>query len=628
MVRVQPPAEEHADSEKNYTAGDNHGYAHHGRNRSTCNWRKTPVKSPSASRTPLAFLALLIGASAIAQRPNASPVSTATGPSNAPVSIIVYADLECPFSAATLPELEKVAARHPGDVRFEVRQYPLAQHEHSELAHEAALAAAAQGKYLNMVNLIQANQKQMERAQYLRYAALLHLNLAQFTRDLDSHRFAARIAEDQAGGHALGIDMTPTLFVNGTRMNGAQDTASLNDLVNRSLAATRPADASMPAPAGIESDIYKPLPAEDTAALTVKPAAMLGAAEAPVTIVEFTDFQCPFCRRAEEPLHQLLAGSGRTVRLVYRSYPLDFHNHAQFAAEAALAAGDQGNFWPMHDLLFANQSVLDREHIDGFARQLNLDMARFAQDLDTGRFRAEIAADRALGQHYGVDGTPFFFINGRGVSGIRSLPELQQAVQLALAGSNPADRTAVAPVIAYTPHFLPGAASGPADRVDIDWYIDLEATASPAIAPVLHSLSAHPAVRVALHSYALPSHPNAPLAFNALLAASMRGKFWPLYDALAGHALPADAAQARAAILAAAKSVQLDTSEIVAAFDDPQFTADADLDQQEAYRRGVRGVPVVFIGTQRIDGIQPASVYDRFLQQASGQAASAAVAQR
>ena len=550
----------------------------------------------------LAALSLLACSVCPAQRTR----GTASGPIAAPVSIVIYADLECPFSASTLPQLEKVAAQHPSDVHLEVRQFPLDIHPDSKLAHEAALAAAAQGKYLAMVDLIQANQRLMDRAQYLHYATLLHLNVPQFTRDLDSHRFAPQVQEDLAEGRALGIDQTPTMFINGNRVAGAQDAATLANLVERSLAATHGDPVSV--------DFSKPLPAEDTSALAVNPTASLGPAAAPVTIVEFTDFQCPFCRRAEDPLHQLLASSGKNVRVIYRSYPLDFHAHAQLAAEAALAAGDQGKFWPMHDLLFANQANLDRAHFDQFARQLELDVARFDADLDSGKFRAQVAADRVLGQRYGVDGTPFFFINGRPVSGVRSLPELQQAVQLAMSDKNPA-----APVVAATPthHFLAGSAAAGPNTVVVDWYIDLEAAASPAIAPILHDLAAKPAVRIALHSYALPNHPNAPLAYRALLAAIPEGKFWPLYDALAGHPLPADEQEARAAIRAAAQSIHLEMSKVDAAFDDSGLGNDVAADQQEAYRRGIRGVPVVFVNNQRIDGIQPASVYTQSVEQAT-----------
>jgi protein-disulfide isomerase len=219
-----------------------------------------------------------------------------------------------------------------------------------------------------------------------------------------------------------------------------------------------------------------------------------------------------------------------------------------------------------------------------------------------------------LGQRYGVDGTPFFFINGRPMSGVRSLVELQQAVQIAMGDNNPAATVVAA---ASTRHFIADNPSANGTPVNIDWYIDLEAAASPAIGPIVHGLSARPGVRIAIHSFALPSHPNAALAYRALMIASSENKFWPLYDALAGKPLPSDEAAARAAIQAAATSLHLDGSRIAAAFDDAKLTEDLETDQQEAFRRGVRGVPVVFVNNQRVDGIQPEAVYDRYIDQAN-----------
>ncbi len=560
-----------------------------------------------AFRLALPF-ALLAG-SAIAQ---AQGAGTTAGPVTAPVSIVVYADLECPFSAATLPEVEKVLAAHKGEVRLDVRQFPLTQHEHAPLAHEAALAAAAQGRFLPMVDLIQANQKLMDREQYLHYAALLRLNLVQFKRDLDSHRFAATVQQDLAEGRALGIDTTPTLFVNGTKLAGAQDAPSLEALITRSLAASNP--SVNPGDAG------NPLPAEDIAALAVKPEATLGVTDAPVTIVEFTDFQCPFCRRAEEPVHQLLAASGKNIHLVYRSFPLDFHAHAELAAEAALAAGAQGKFWPMHDLLFANQTSLDRAHLDDFARQLNLDVARFDDDLSTGKFRAAVASDRALGQRYGVDGTPFFFINGRALVGARSLPELQQAVQLALGNTaKPAAELAAAGEAPRNFLPTPGSASGSASPgTMVDWFLDVEASASPAIAQIVRTLQVEPGVRIAVHHFALPSHPNAALAFRALMAARQEGRFWELYDRLAAHTLPEDPKDARAAIVSAATAASVSSTGLNTALEDPQLAAAIAADQQDATYRGVRGVPVVFIDGHRLDGLQPQANYDKYIKESAG----------
>jgi len=511
----------------------------------------------------------------------------------------MFVDLECPYSAATVPMAEKLLSQYPQKVRLELRQFPLDQHEHSKLAHEASLAAGAQGKYLQMVDLIQANQARMDREHYLGYARLLHLDVKRFTQDLDSHRFAAQVEADLAMGRALGIDTTPTVFLNGQRLTGAQDTPALTAAVEQAM----PVPGKVTAAAASNA----PLSAADKSLLASDPVATMGPADAAVTIVEFTDFQCPFCRRASEPMHQLLAQSGGTVRWIYRNYPLDFHEHAELAAEAALAAGDQGKFWPMHDLLFANQANIDRDHLDQFARQLGLDVSSFDQDLTSGRFRARIAADRALGQKYGVDGTPAFFINGRYISGVRTLPELEQAVALAKTDAHPGSEMAAA---VTSRHLVEASHPG---ATEMTWFVDVEAVAAPSSGATLRKLTGLRPVSIAIHNYALPSHPNASLAYRALVEAANEGRFWPLYEALAGHALPADSHAARTTIVAAAKSSGVDAVKVEAAFDDAQLTADLEVDKQEAYRRGVRGVPVVFVGSQRIDGVQSMDTYEHYV---------------
>lgn len=140
----------------------------------------------------------------------------------------------------------------------------------------------------------------------------------------------------------------------------------------------------------------------------------LGPEDAPVVVVEFSDYECPYCSRfRQETLDQLLETFGDDMLLVYRDFPLtQIHPHAQEAAEASECADDQDAFWDYHDLLFANQAALDTDSLIGYAEDLSLDVGVFTDCLESGKHTDEVIADLNDGRSYGVSGTPSFFING------------------------------------------------------------------------------------------------------------------------------------------------------------------------------------------------------------------------
>lgn len=138
-----------------------------------------------------------------------------------------------------------------------------------------------------------------------------------------------------------------------------------------------------------------------------------GAPMAPLLIVEFSDFECPYCGAAAPMLERLLREFDGRVKLVFKNYPLDQHPRAMPAARAAVAAGNQGKFWEMHDLLFGNQQALEDEDFERYAVQLGLDLPRFQADIASPATQARIDADKAEGHRVHLEGTPTMFINGR-----------------------------------------------------------------------------------------------------------------------------------------------------------------------------------------------------------------------
>ncbi len=154
----------------------------------------------------------------------------------------------------------------------------------------------------------------------------------------------------------------------------------------------------------------------------------VGAPDAPITIVEFSDFECPFCSRLNPTLDEIKANYAGKVRLVFRQFPLAMHQNAQKAAEASLCAHDQGQFWPMHDKLFADQRGLAVEQLKAKAAELGLDSAQFAQCLDSGQHAERVRADLRAGASAGVSGTPAMFVNGRFISGAVPYEEIATVI--------------------------------------------------------------------------------------------------------------------------------------------------------------------------------------------------------
>ncbi len=157
-----------------------------------------------------------------------------------------------------------------------------------------------------------------------------------------------------------------------------------------------------------------------------------GPEKAPVTIVAFSDFECPYCKRAEATVAEVLRTYGDKVRLVYRDFPLPFHANAHKAAEAAHCAGEQGKYWEMHGKLFASQT-LDVESLKARASELKLDRAKFDQCLDSGATAAQVESHKKAGEEVGVTGTPAFFVNGIMINGAQPFEAFKGVIDAELA---------------------------------------------------------------------------------------------------------------------------------------------------------------------------------------------------
>ena len=153
-----------------------------------------------------------------------------------------------------------------------------------------------------------------------------------------------------------------------------------------------------------------------------------GDVKAPVTIAEFSDFQCPYCAKLQPTLKEVLEAYPGKVKLVFKNFPLGFHKQARNAAKASLAAGEQGKYWEMHDKIFEKYNKLTDASYAEFATELGLDNSKFVADYSSNKYDGQIQQDMQLAANVGVRGTPTIFINGKLLQGGRSVGDFKRTI--------------------------------------------------------------------------------------------------------------------------------------------------------------------------------------------------------
>lgn len=394
---------------------------------------------------------ILIAASARADRLTFDPAAIyrvprgeahAEGPADAPITIVAWSDHTCGYCYRVQHTLDGLARLYPGQLRFVHRWLPL--DDDNTVAAEAALAAAAQGRFRPMSDRIYALGGRIDRTGVELLARELGLDMIRFRGALDSGRHRAQIAADAKDAIALGITGTPAFFINGRAVPGNQPLKAFADAVDQELARQRTEGV------GYDALVARGRPTADTPPPADRKAVELaadqtyrvglglpghqrGPDDALVTIVAWGDFQCPFCAKMAPVLEHVRQKYGAAVRVVYRHYAIASHRQAQLAAEASVAAAQQGKFWAFHDQIYAQPGRLARAELEQFAAAAGLDLARFRAALDDRRHRDAVFAESAAAEALGVDGTPTIFVNGHPISGTRDRAALEAIVESHLA---------------------------------------------------------------------------------------------------------------------------------------------------------------------------------------------------
>jgi protein-disulfide isomerase len=366
------------------------------------------------------------------------------------VTMVEFSDFQCPFCKRAEPTVKQVLDKYGKDLALVWMNQPLPFHEHAMDAATAFQAAARQGpdKAWKLHDKMYENNTALTRADIEKYAGDVGLNVARWKKDWDDPKIKDEISEDMKVGTSVGASGTPTFFINGRQLVGAQPADAFEKIIDGEI---KEADALIKKGTPLKDVYTKRI---ETAALAPPPAPagapddqggkfdvkvgdapVKGPASAPITLVAWSDFQCPFCSRAVPTVRQLEDQYKGKIRIAFKQFPLPFHDKAHLAAEAALAANEQGKFWQMHDKLFANQQALDRASLEKYAADLGLDVGKFKAALDSGKFKDKVDAEDKEGAAFGVTGTPTFFINGTRLVGAQPLEAFKAAIDKELKGS-------------------------------------------------------------------------------------------------------------------------------------------------------------------------------------------------
>ena len=578
------------------------------------------------------------------------------GSAEAKVTIVEWSDFQCPYCGRVIDTLHQIEKTYGSDVRFVFKHNPLPMHPDAPYAAKASIAAFRQGKFWEMHDkLFEANNSRqpdaLKQDKVEQMARDLGLDMERYRRDVEAPETAQMIRDDQAQAAKLGANGTPHFFINGARVPGAMPLESFKAVVDAQLKRANAALASGVAKKDLYEHLIKdgqsgpPAPPPQAApraqARNVDPGdgPWTGAKKPKVTIVEWSDFQCPFCARVEPTLKQILETYKDDVRIVWRNEPLGFHPNAMPAAKAAMAAFRQGNdkFWKMHALLFGNQSQLSEAKYEEWAKEAGLDVARWKKDKESPEIAALIAKDSTYGQQVGADGTPTFFINGKLISGampfesfkavideqIRKADELlkkgvkQEKLYQELVEENV--KAAGGSAQAQAAQAAPGAdqrfevqvgnapAKGPKNApVTIVEWSDFQCPFCSRAQPTLKQIMEQYAgkVRLVWKNQPLSFHPNAMPAAEAAMAAYELGgadKFWKMHDRFFEKQNELSPAYYEKV----AQEIGLDVGKWKALVDSHQPQAAIQADMSAGNALGANGTPTFFINGKKLVGAMP-----------------------
>ena len=585
------------------------------------------------------------------------------GSRTAPVTIVHFSDFQCPFCSRVDATMDQIKTTYgPDKVRIIWKNEPLPMHPNAKPAAEAAMGVFAlkgNDAFWKFHETAFKNQGALGEDSYEKWAKDAGVDLVKFKAGLTAHTWAKKVEDDHAEAQKVGVNGTPASFINGVAVSGAVPFDKFKSVIDQELA-----KANAKIAAGTPKDkVYvvmsqenkknAPAPAEeedkeDTKTVFRVPlekSPIKGSPNALVTIVEFSDFQCPYCKRVEPTLKAVFDKYGDKVRLVWKNEPLPFHPRAEPAAEVAMEAraekGDKG-FWDAHDKLFDSQPKLEDTDLEAVAKDLGLNMDKVREAMKNHTYKSQMDADTDLSEDLQASGTPHFFINGRRLVGAQPPEkfekiideEIKKAQDLLAKGTKPADlydalmKDAKGPAAAEKKN-VPLPASAPAKgakdaKVVIQEFSDFQCPyckkAEDSVNEVMKNYGTK--VKFVWRNYPLPFHQDAPLASQAAMEAyKQKGAdgFWKMHDKLYGGQGEKDGLK-REALEKYAQEMNLDMTKFKNALDNSTHQAEIDADTAAGKAAGVSGTPAFFINGYEISGAQPYPKFRKLIEKALAEA--------
>ena len=598
--------------------------------------------------------------------------SPTLGPKDAPVTIVEYSDFECPFCQKGFKRMEKIRENFPKKVRLVFKHYPLPFHKNAKPAARAAMAAGEQGKFWEMHDRLFEKQGAWKKGNVKEitagWAKEMGLDAAKFKKDFDKESYGKTIQAEMKEGQKLGVKGTPHFFINGEALSGAQPYNRFESVVKSKI---KQADKLLKGGVA-KADLYdkavaknykapsKPKPSKDKGKQKKQqkveyvpvtdddPSTGASTDEALVTIVAFSDFECPFCDKAVPTIEKIEENYGDQVRIVFKQLPLGFHQNAKPAAKASLAAHQQGKFWEMHDLLFENQKKLGQDGLyTKLAEQLGLNVSKFEKDMNSDAIATAVQKDSDLAKEVGARGTPNFWVNGIQVVGAQPYPKFKSVIDTQIkkakqvkkekgvsgdklykalaainkeeAGSNGGGNAKPKPK-KKDPKVDTGKLSvgdspvkGPEDApVTIYEFSDFECPycgrAHPIVQQVLEEYEGK--VKLIHKHYPLPFHKQAKPAAKAAIAAQNQGKFWEMYDIMFEN----QGQLGSGAYEKWASQIGLNVEKFkkdMKSISDERINDDMSMGKKV----GVKGTPAFIINGKRLVGAQPFSKFKNIIDQ-------------